>query len=473
MGEKHTKLVSAIIVYCMLSASLFGLMTIGASNQNAVAGGAPGHADTYVGADWPTSTLTYTGTRSLTSNLTVQAGGTVLIKDCTFKAVQTYNPTSNYEGPSVMIYTITVEDGGKLIIDNSLVTTNQNQSQAFPALGIIVRNGGSLSVEDSTLAFPGHIVIDDAQMIMRNSTVKAFQGESSGINTNNFPHDYFDDAPVMLFVSSDVQIYDSNLEDTFQLTDPDSYPQLFNYNYPFASDTASRSLVTYTLQRNVNAALVGSSVPGEVAANLTMNDSKFLEVRTGEYFTVNGFDIAGLSFMPINIDSITLKMSYKAPTPFDEGSTPNELYYTQPLRSTNITTLTATKTYQAYNPIGTLYNATKSFPLPKMSSTDLALTQVNFTNAKASPVYINRIWVDITFKLPTYGNISLAGNTSFTAVNTNMDLNYLSTSDAYNKLTCYDQAAAYLYGCPQSGTGAPNGLSPYIPKQIDSHYSNQ
>ncbi len=42
-----------------------------------------------------------------------------MIKDCTFKAVQTYNPTSNYDGPSVMIYTITVEDGGKLIIDNS------------------------------------------------------------------------------------------------------------------------------------------------------------------------------------------------------------------------------------------------------------------------------------------------------------------------------------------------------------------
>ena len=99
MGEKHTKLVSAIIVYCMLSASLFGLITIGASNQNAAAGGAPGHADVFVGRDWPTSYLPYTGTGSLTSNLTVQAGGTVLIKDCTFKAVQAYKPTSNYEGP--------------------------------------------------------------------------------------------------------------------------------------------------------------------------------------------------------------------------------------------------------------------------------------------------------------------------------------------------------------------------------------
>ncbi len=57
MGEKHTKLVSAIIVYCMLSASLFGLITIGVSNQNAAAGGAPGHEDVFVARDWPTSYL--------------------------------------------------------------------------------------------------------------------------------------------------------------------------------------------------------------------------------------------------------------------------------------------------------------------------------------------------------------------------------------------------------------------------------
>ncbi len=100
-----------------------------------------------------------------------------------------------------------------------------------------------------------------------------------------------------------------------------------------------------------------------------------------------------------------------------------------------------------------------------MSSTDLALTQVNFTNSKANPVYINRIWVEIDLKLPTYGNISLAGNTAFTAVNTNMDLNYLDYTTTYNKLTCYDQSAAYLYGCAQDGQGAPDGLSPYIPKE--------
>ncbi len=121
----------------------------------------------------------------------------------------------------------------------------------------------------------------------------------------------------MLFMSSDIQIYDSDLMDTFQLTDTDSYPQLYNYDYPFASDTSSRSLVTYTLQRNVNPSLVGASsnAPGEVAVNLTMQDSKYFVVGQNEYFTVNGFDIAGMSFMPANIDSITLKMSYKAPTP--------------------------------------------------------------------------------------------------------------------------------------------------------------
>ncbi len=108
-------------------------------------------------------------------------------------------------------------------------------------------------VEDSTLAFPGHIVIDDAQMIMRNSIVEGYQGVYHRGRYDRFPDDYFDDAPVMLFMSSDIQIYDSDLMDTFQLTDTDSYPQLYNYDYPFASDTSSRSLVTYTLQRNVNA----------------------------------------------------------------------------------------------------------------------------------------------------------------------------------------------------------------------------
>jgi hypothetical protein len=470
MGDKHTKLVSAIIVYCMLSASLFGLITIGLSNNNASAGGAPGHEDIFVGRDWPTSYLPFTGTASLTANLTVQAGGTVIIKDCVFKAVQTYNPTSNYEGPSVMIYTITVEDGGKLIIENSLVTTDQvYPSQAFPGLGIIVRNGGSLLVEDSTLAFPGHIVIDDAQMVMRNSTVEAYQGSTSAVNSAYFPDDYFNDAPVMLFMSSDVQIFDSDLTDTFKLTDPDSYPQLYNNNYPFASDTSSRSLVTYKLQRNVNANLVGSgtNAPGEAPVNLTMADLMYFEVEQSEYFTVNGFDIAGMSFMPSNIDSITLKMSYKAPSPFNDGGSPDTPSYKLPPNTATLpcSSITITDTYEDYDPSGTLYEATKSFSLPTMSSADLALAQISFTNTKASPVMINRIWVEVVFKLPSYGNISIAGNTAFTAVNTEIDLNYLDYSEAYNKLTCYDQSAAFLYGCVQGGQGAPDGLSPFIPKE--------
>ena len=54
-----------------------------------------------------------------------------------------------------MVYTITVEDGGKLIIDNSLVTTDQvTPSQAFPGLGIMVRNGGSLLGRGFHLGLP-------------------------------------------------------------------------------------------------------------------------------------------------------------------------------------------------------------------------------------------------------------------------------------------------------------------------------
>ncbi len=75
--------------------------------------------------------------------------------------------------------------------------------------------------------------------------------------------------------------------------------------------------------------------------------------------------------------------------------------------------------------------------------------------------------MEIDLKLPTYGNISLAGNTAFTAVNTNMDLNYLDYTTTYNKLTCYDQSAAYLYGCAQDGQGRSRWIITIHPKRIN------
>ncbi|OPY33821.1 MAG: hypothetical protein A4E32_00559 [Methanomassiliicoccales archaeon PtaU1.Bin124] len=465
LGDKYTKIVSILLVWCMISSSLLGLALV--TFPSTVQGATPSASgvDVTIGKDYTQSTLKFSGAiASLGYNLTIRAGGLVLIENCDFRILGNYQP-----GVKNLMYYITVEEGGQLIIRNSTVSNELiNQNQAAPGLGLLVRNGGVMTVENSTLKFPGHFVVDDAQLVMRNSTIT---GETiSNVDTRYFPADIFNDAPVMLFMSSDVQLYDSRLLTTYKNSDNSTHSDLFNFNYPFAADTSLRNTVTYHFQRNVLGGLASTSTATLTnSTDLTMNDTAYLTLNTGQSFTTLGFDIAGMSFSASEVTSITLKIDYNARYPFASVASPDELWYQQLLRSNNVTTITITPSWNAVNSSFS-WDKVKSYALPLMSSQELAGTVVNLTNSRAAPVYVNRIWVDIELNLNTYHNITLAGNTQFLAVNSEIDANNYNMTNPfmwpYNKLTLLNQAQAYLYGTKitttTGSTPSANGLSPIL-----------
>jgi subtilase family serine protease/RNA polymerase subunit RPABC4/transcription elongation factor Spt4 len=472
LGNGFAKAVSAIIVWCMISSSMLGLF-IFAIPETAMGATIPDvNGDVFVGSDYSRQTLVFSGgIGTLGYNLTVRAGGTVLIQDCDFRIAQNYDPNFVYD-KSDLTYYILVEDGGQLIIDNSTVTNQLvNQNQAFPGFGLYVRNGGSMWVNDSILAFPGHFVVDNAKLTMWNSTIMGMEPEN--VNPSYFPVKYFNDAPVMLFMSSDIQLYDSHILDTYKNEDWANYPSLYSFDYPFASDNSARNEVTYHFQRNVLPGLAPWSTATQTSVyNMTMSDSKYLRMALGQNFTSLGFDIAGMSFSAAMVESMTLNINYTAPYPFATGGTLDMLSYQLPLAAAKVpTSLTITPSWDPANTANS-WDKTKSVALTPMSSQDLARTIVNLTNSHAAPIFINRVWVDIELKIDTYRNITLAGDTQFLAINSEIDANNFNYTDrenfTYNKLQMLDQSKAYLYGTKiTTDTGSVpiyEGVAPIIPK---------
>ena len=67
--------------------------------------------------------------------------------------------------------------------------------------------------------------------------------------------------------------------------------------------------------------------------------------------------------------------------------------------------------------------------------------------------------MNLTFTLPTYQNITLAGDTSFTAVNSYLGVNLANQTNLHNELVVRDDSSAYLYGDMMNQTMSPKGQS--------------
>ncbi|MCE5295490.1 MAG: hypothetical protein LLG16_00075, partial [Euryarchaeota archaeon] len=449
LGEKLTKFASAMIVWCMLSTSLMGLLLIAVPSD--VQGADVPSVDVTIDSSNPL--YVKDGIYVLGHNLTIRSGGVAIFENCQIHVTQNYDLD-----PSVdLMYYITVEDGGRLIIVNSTVTNKlDTQNQAAPGLGIIVRNGATMFVDNSTLAFPGHLVVDNARLVMTDSVVKG--GEIVNCDPTYFPTSFFNDAPVMMFISADVQIYDTMFLDTFDFdnTGWDNTPDLYNFNYPFASDDSERNIVTYSLERNV-----------EGAAALSMDDGSLFAVTTSNSIATTGVDIAGLSFDANEVASITMYVEYSTAYPY--AGTSDVFSYILPNGTEVQTGITVTQTWTTPTAntevVGSETLDLVTYP---MSSVDLANTIVSYTNTKAETVNVDRIWFEVALNYPTYKNITLAGNTTFLAVNSVLNIDNGNYDDVHNitpkKLQIMDQAQAYLYGTTILSEIEPfnNGTDPII-----------
>jgi len=448
------RLYSLVIMMTMVSSSFGGLIAFGAmsSSQGLMPSELP-NGDVFLGADYETSIWEIDGrVHMMDGNLTIRNGGILIIQDGGLSFTQ----DTGYDGvPGTSddrVYTLTIEDGGQMILRNSTLTTCLDLIYDYPSLGVLVRNGAVLEVNDSTLQFPGHIVIDDSTFIMRNSTMKGHSDSdiSAYCNSDYFPSVAFDDSAVTLFMSSDIYLYDSSIEGLFE-GDLTGETAIYNQTYSFASEDGNRDWVTYNLSRNPAQLGAGNDCAGEDMVNLTMDDSLLFTVEPAETLGIDVMDIAGLLFDETEV-TVTLHVKYKT-DPDYAGTNAFEWGFAN--GGMSATSIVPEDTAEEYN--SSVNNEViASALLPAMDQSDLSLMDITFTNDDPANknVYVNRVWVTVEFSLMSYRNLTAAGSTDFTAVNTFLDVDFSSTNISHNMLVMEDQAKAYFYGVYVNTTGS-------------------
>jgi len=304
------RLFSLAIVLTMITSSFAGLMIIGfsSSTQGLEQSQLP-NGDLIIGSDYEIDELTISGSvHYMDGNLEIRKGGTLIVDNGGLSFTQDTGADGVPGTSDDRVYSLTVEDGGKLIVRNSTITTRLNLIYDFPSLGFIAQNGAFIELNDSTLQFPGFIVVDNSTFTMRNSTIKGHDSSdiSNYCKPTYFPPGAFDDSAVLLLSSSDVHLYDSNIEDVFE--DEVNYSEMYVHNYPFASDTRDRDLVNYTLSRNPQELGAGNDCTGESLINLTMDDLLLFTVEPGKTLGIDKIDMAGLQFDAANV-TITLNVN--------------------------------------------------------------------------------------------------------------------------------------------------------------------
>ncbi|MCX6651639.1 MAG: hypothetical protein NT131_08325 [Methanomassiliicoccales archaeon] len=393
----------------------------------------------FIGQDFDNATWLIQGTVNLNGNLTIRAGGTVTIDNGTL------NFLSYYGSISPRIHTLIIEDGGQIILINSAITAEDKLFNVSYALGMLVRNGGSLMAENSFLQFNGKILVDDA----------TFEADGTLI-----------DGPLFTAMSSDVELYDSSM------TNIPGMPETVNTTYPYSFATSYNHTVAvdYLFERNADDTKI--TVPtGQVATDLTMNDAGYVELANAESLTVSGFDIGGLTFDKGQAISVALKAEYRTADDFKDGGSPNSFYYYEYLDPTpNATSMAVVQSYENFDPPGTNHDVilTQDLTSITLSSLDLSVLSVTLTNTKAQSVFIDRIWVEVGLEIDAYNNVTIAGTSELTAVNTAFGVNYLNYAlPEYRKLVVTDLAQANLYGVSVEGEFVANGTGPFVTVQKD------
>ena len=409
------------------------------------------NGDRIIGADYDVHSWNVTSTYTMNGNLTIRAGGVVTVTGGGLVFAQNTGHDKVAGTSDDRIYTLIIEDGGKLVLNNSTLSTNLNQLNAFPSLGVMVRNGGTLEAYDSVLSFPGHMIVDDSTLTMWRSSITGNDQVGSYCNETYFPAETFEFAPVLLFMSSTVNIYDSSLPNIYQ-TPFDStpflstiYSEMYDHSYPFVVDndkdsTGAREAADYYLSR-MPAAKASNDTTLSDLDSLLRSDLEYYAVGNTKTMWLDGFDTGGLVFNAADNVQATLNVQYYTGNTF---SSSHHLLYQYKNGVVGQTTLTFANT--PVNPVtGVADQKIATATLPAMSSLDLSGLNIGFNNNGGQTLYINKIWITLEMTIPTYASVTLSGNTQFTAVNSMIGVDF-SDKENHNTMVLRDNSQAYLYG---------------------------
>ncbi|MCJ2555648.1 MAG: hypothetical protein LN415_00855, partial [Candidatus Thermoplasmatota archaeon] len=365
-------------------------------------------------------------TISAGATLTVKNGGIVFLQDITH------------------VHHLTIQaPGGTLRLINSTVSTWLDQLSSYPKLNMHVY--GNLVMETgSQLKFPGTLnAYAGSSITMRDSVITGFSTQELSTYVGNT--DEFDDAPVMTFTSSTVELYDSRIEKIFEelvssgsdfrynitlkgsteMTIVNSYVGVdFSgisrlHNVILADDTSIVYIYNMTIDQSQNPTLnsqrssclqpygniiLGSGTalpdsihptkdttpPGQDETFLQVDDNIRYAVAPLETMYVDGFDLD----LPYVMTGATLWVTYST-DPGHDGTRPVQwgLEGEPTLHDTTITPVNTNGINIEFTESFDIYGAGMD-TFNKLRDLDMAF----YNDASvAANVYFERIWIDVDY----------------------------------------------------------------------------
>ena len=410
--------------------------------------------DLYIGEDYGLPYKHVRGGLPLTGDLYIRSGGVLIIDGGSLEFMQEYVEPGH---PTNRISTLIIEDGGKLVLRNATLTSriiNVNVTSALPSLGILVRNGGVFEAYDSTIMASGHLVVDDSTFNLTRSKVVGFNDADVKDHCDQalFPSTDFDDSLVMLFMSSRVNLIESSIEDVFE-SDNEDGSEMFSHNYGFVNDVnaanGTRLGASYMFYRMPSK--IANDAPTGPLDDLTKDDLKSYVIGAQERLWLDGFDAAGMMFS--SDDDVELKLNIEYNTSSDPSDISVSYMYRNGVWADTGMVLEATPV----DPVsGVRQQRTATWALQPMSAQDLHGLNIEIDNAGAGTIEVDRVWVSIALTLDTYRNITIAGNTDFTAVDTYIGVDQSNDAQKKNRMVLMDDSQAYLYGIYIDGKDTPS-----------------
>lgn len=405
-----------------------------------------GAGDWFIGEDYKDKEKYVQGGWSLSGNLTIRSGGMVVIDGGTLEFAQEYFAPGDARN---RIFSLIIEDGGKLVLKNATLTARINDiAYAFPSLGIVVRNGGVFEAYDSNIIASGHLLVDDSTFNLTRSHILGHTAVADNCDQRFFPAGEFDDSLVILFMSSRVNLFDSSIEDIYEPGNED-ISERYGHEYEFARDVdaadGARLSANYLLYR-MPAAIRGDTTAEEQdIESLLMNDLRSYNLGPETALWLDGIDTAGLMFSAADGVELTLNIDYAASSDFN----PDDLNVFYQYRNGNPVEI-APNYYD-----GVLLQ----YSLPFMSAQDLYGLNIGVDNTGAGSISIDRLWVGVSLTLDTYRNITVAGNTDLTAVDTYLGVDMSNDQAEWNRLVMMDDSQAFFYGVYIDVSQNPSTLS--------------
>ncbi|MFA7341803.1 MAG: hypothetical protein WCY65_01345, partial [Candidatus Methanomethylophilaceae archaeon] len=168
------------------------------------------------GGDWTITDEVTVSQHISYNNITITGDGSLTVIDG-----QLLMASNHLEGKNL---SITVSHGGTLRLDNSLLGSLLTFTEgSSPTLLIVIESGGRLIMENgSELKFPGHIVVDNGELIVKDSTIRGMAGSQPTDNTGDiayycdqsvFPVENFSHSPIINIISSYFLLQNSSILD--------------------------------------------------------------------------------------------------------------------------------------------------------------------------------------------------------------------------------------------------------------------